>query len=53
MPDEPERLCWRYVLLGERLFAEWRSKGVRLPELLDFARVRPLANVTTQGRLGF
>lgn len=42
---------WHYVLLGERLFAEWRAKGARLPELLSFARVRPLAGLGAQGRL--
>lgn len=42
---------WNYVLLGERLFAEWREKGARLPELLNFARVRPLAAPGLQGRL--
>ena len=47
------RRRWHYVLLGERIFAEWRNKGARLPELLDFARVRPLASVISQGRLGF
>lgn len=56
LPDdahEQARRRWHYVLLGERLFAEWRSKGARLPELLDFARVRPLASIAVQGRLGF
>jgi len=55
LPDEhgQGQRRWRYVLLGERLFAEWRSQGARLPELLDFARVRPLAGGAAQGRLGF
>ena len=51
--DGQMRRRWHYVLLGERIFAEWRNKGARLPELLDFARVRPLASVISQGRLGF
>jgi type III restriction enzyme len=51
--DGQMRCRWHYVLLGERLFAEWRSKGARLPALLDFARVRPLASAAAQGRLGF
>ncbi|MFZ1319606.1 MAG: TnsA endonuclease N-terminal domain-containing protein, partial [Candidatus Nitrotoga sp.] len=42
---------WHYVLLGEAIFHEWRSKGARLGELLNYARVRPLADASTQGRL--
>ncbi|EKE17115.1 MAG: hypothetical protein ACD_10C00614G0001 [uncultured bacterium] len=42
---------WHYVLLGECLFAEWREKGARLPALLNFARVRPLATSVSQGQL--
>lgn len=44
---------WHYVLLGERQYYEWRNKGARLAELLDFARIRPLANVQDQGVLDF
>ncbi|MDP2759127.1 MAG: DEAD/DEAH box helicase family protein [Sideroxyarcus sp.] len=44
-------LPWHYVLLGETLFYDWRSKGARLGELLNFARVRPLADASTQGKL--
>ncbi|OGT11863.1 MAG: hypothetical protein A3F73_11295 [Gallionellales bacterium RIFCSPLOWO2_12_FULL_59_22] len=46
-------LPWHYVLLGEALFHDWRSKGARLGELLNFARVRPLTDVSTQERLVF
>lgn len=42
---------WSYVLLGEAMFYEWRDKGGRMAELLEFARVRPLAEVSTQRRL--
>ena len=42
---------WHYVLLGEAVFHDWRSKGARLGELLNYARVRPLADASTQGRL--
>lgn len=31
---------WRYVLVGESVFFDWRDKGARLAELLAFARVR-------------
>jgi type III restriction enzyme len=44
-------LPWHYVLLGEAMFHDWRSKGARLGELLNFARVRPLADASTQGNL--
>ena len=45
-------LPWHYVLLGESLFQDWRSKGARLGDLLDFARVRrSLSDASTQGRL--
>jgi type III restriction enzyme len=49
--DSQAERPWHYVLLGERLFAEWREKGARLPALLNFARVRPLAVASAQGRL--
>jgi len=51
--DEKQRggLPWHYVLLGESLFQDWRSKGARLGDLLNFARARPLADASTQGRL--
>ncbi|TAJ80358.1 MAG: restriction endonuclease subunit R [Gallionellaceae bacterium] len=42
---------WYYVLLGEAMFHDWRSKGARLGGLLNFARVRPLADASTQGQL--
>ncbi len=42
---------WHYVLLGEAMFHDWRSKGARLGELLNYARVRPLADASTQGKL--
>jgi type III restriction enzyme len=42
---------WRYVLLGEASFYDWQSKGGRLADLLDFARVRPAGNVAAQQAL--
>lgn len=30
---------------------EWQAKGARLAELLDYARLRPLADASLQGRL--
>jgi type III restriction enzyme len=39
------------VLLGETLLYDWRAKGGRLAELLEFARVRPLGDATAQQSL--
>ncbi len=45
---ERQNLPWHYVLLGEALVDEWQAKGARLAELLDFARLRPVAQATDQ-----
>lgn len=42
---------WHYVLLGEAIVEEWQNKGARLVELLDFARLRPVADATQQQKL--
>lgn len=42
---------WHYVLLAENVVLEWQAKGARLAELLDYARLRPLADASTQARL--
>jgi type III restriction enzyme len=42
---------WRYVLLGERIFYDWREKQGRLAKLLEFARVRADAGQAEQGTL--
>ncbi len=42
---------WHYVLLAENVVTEWQAKGARLAELLDFARLRPLASASRQERL--
>ncbi|MDP2903173.1 MAG: DEAD/DEAH box helicase family protein [Methylovulum sp.] len=39
-PASRAHLAWHYVLLGEQVFWEWRSKGERLAALCEFARVR-------------
>ena len=44
-------LPWCYVLVGEAIFHDWRGKGARLGELLNFARIRPMADIASQGRL--
>ena len=42
---------WHYVLLGETLFRDWRQKGARLEELLEFSRIREAADASSQTRL--
>ncbi|MDD5324482.1 MAG: DEAD/DEAH box helicase family protein [Polaromonas sp.] len=42
---------WHYVLLAENLVMEWQAKGARLAQLLDYARLRPLAGASQQERL--
>jgi type III restriction enzyme len=42
---------WNYVLLGEAVVYEWQGKGVRLAELLDYERLRPLGEASLQQRL--
>lgn len=32
--------AWHYVLLGETIVKDWKSKGARASELLDYARLR-------------
>jgi len=44
-------LPWHYVLLAEDVVVEWQGKGARLADLLDFARLRPLAEASLQARL--
>ncbi|NUR21629.1 DEAD/DEAH box helicase family protein [Frateuria sp.] len=42
---------WHYVLLGESIVHDWRQKGARLADLLEFSRARPLATASAQGGL--
>lgn len=41
---------WHYVLLGETIVKEWKSKNARASELLDYARLRR-GNTARQERL--
>jgi type III restriction enzyme len=41
---------WKYILLGEALFYEWRDKGESMIDMLDFAALRG-ADYLVQGRL--
>ena len=42
---------WHYVLLAENVLYEWQSSGAHLAELLDYARLRPLASASLQTSL--
>lgn len=42
---------WHYALVGESLFADWRSKNARMADLLAFCRIRPAAGQADQGSL--
>jgi type III restriction enzyme len=50
-PEHRGGLPWHYVLLAEDTVVEWQGKGARLADLLDFARLRPLASASLQERL--
>ncbi len=50
-PEHRQGLPWHYVLLAENVLHEWQDKGAHLAELLDYARLRPLADASLQGRL--
>jgi type III restriction enzyme len=49
--DQRMERNWHYVLLGEASFYEWRDKGARLVELLQFARIRHAPGASNQGQL--
>jgi type III restriction enzyme len=49
--DERAHRSWHYVLLGEDIVCDWHDKGARLDDLLDFARLRPVADATMQASL--
>ncbi|MEY2893651.1 MAG: hypothetical protein RJA98_3559 [Pseudomonadota bacterium] len=50
-PDERSGLPWHYVLLGEDMVVEWHDKHARLADLLNHARLRPVADATSQAQL--
>lgn len=51
LPEQRDGREWHYVLLGESAVYEWRDKGARMAELLDYARLREVAKM--QGALSF
>jgi type III restriction enzyme len=50
-PEHRDGREWRYALVGEALLYDWRAKGGRLAELMEYARVRPLGDATAQQSL--
>ena len=50
-PEQRGSAPWHYVLLAENVVYEWQGKGARLAELLDYARLRPLADASLQQQL--
>lgn len=52
-PEMRGERAWHYVLLAEDVVYEWQGKGARLAELLDYARLRPLASASLQEKLVF
>ncbi|MBZ9540226.1 DEAD/DEAH box helicase family protein [Modicisalibacter tunisiensis] len=50
--ENRQTLPWFYVLLGESVFYEWKSKGASLDELLRFAKEQPIESaITSQSNL--
>lgn len=43
---------WHYALLGESIFWDWKEKGARMAELLEFSRIRMAPSAGAQGSLG-
>ena len=50
-PEHRQGLPWHFVLLAEDVVHEWQGKGAHLAQLLDFARLRPLASASLQASL--
>lgn len=50
-PEHRQSLPWHCVLLSEPVLQEWQAKGAHLAELLDYARLRPLAQASLQQSL--
>ena len=50
-PEQRGGPPWHYVLLAENVVYEWQAKGARLAELLDYAKLRPLADASLQAKL--
>lgn len=51
--EQRSGLVWSYALVGETVFHEWRDKGGRMAEMMEFARVRSANSGATQAKLMF
>ena len=49
--DCESAIRFRMVLLAENVLHEWQGSGAHLAELLDYARLRPLASASLQTSL--
>ena len=50
-PDQRDDRTWNYVILGENNVNEWHSRGATVADLLEYARLRPKNEETSQRRL--
>jgi type III restriction enzyme len=50
-PELRDGRAWHYALLGESIFHDWRQKGARMAELLQFSRARPISTSNAQAGL--
>ena len=50
-PGERDGRDWHYVLLGEETVVEWQERHAPLAQLLNFARLRPVAQASMQESL--
>lgn len=47
-PEDREEREWHYALIGESAVRDWRAKGARASELLDFARLRRVGGASQE-----
>lgn len=50
-PDQRGDRTWNYVILGENNVNEWHSRGATVADLLEYSRLRPKNEETSQRRL--
>jgi type III restriction enzyme len=50
-PDQRDDRTWNYVILGENNVNEWHSRGATVADLLEYSRLRPKNEETSQRRL--
>lgn len=52
LPEQRGDAEWKYILLGEVVFYEWRDKGASIRDMLDYAKLRPV-DERAQGKFAF